>query len=101
MSELPPESRLWNLERGALTTKALAIVADLGVADALATAAFAMGEAGPAWTARLHGFEAMTIAGDEVLATPGFVRLCGGRSLSVRLRTSELQRARARCGLPC
>jgi O-methyltransferase domain/Dimerisation domain len=36
MSELPPESRLWNLERGALTTKALAIAADLGVADALA-----------------------------------------------------------------
>ena len=36
MSELPPEARLWNLERGALATKALGVVADLGVADALA-----------------------------------------------------------------
>jgi thiamine biosynthesis lipoprotein len=46
---------------------------DLGVADAYATAAFAMGEAGPAWTARLRGYEAMTILADErVLSTPGF-----------------------------
>lgn len=36
MSELPPEARLWNLLRGAMGTKALGIVADLGVADALA-----------------------------------------------------------------
>ena len=36
MSELPPEARLWELLRGALATRALAIVADLGVADALA-----------------------------------------------------------------
>jgi SAM-dependent methyltransferase len=38
MTELPPEARLWNLIRGALGTKALGIAADLGVADALATA---------------------------------------------------------------
>jgi hypothetical protein len=35
MSELPPEARVWNLARGALATKALGIVTDLGVADAL------------------------------------------------------------------
>jgi hypothetical protein len=36
MSDLSPEGLLWNLERGALATKALGVVADLGVADALA-----------------------------------------------------------------
>jgi thiamine biosynthesis lipoprotein len=46
---------------------------DLATADAYATAAFAMGERGPHWTARLHGYEAMTIlADDRVLSTPGF-----------------------------
>jgi FAD:protein FMN transferase len=46
---------------------------DLGTADAYATAAFAMGAGGPAWTRGLRGYEAMTIlAGDVVLYTPGF-----------------------------
>jgi O-methyltransferase domain/Dimerisation domain len=36
MSEPAPETRLWNLIRGALGTRALALVAELGVADALA-----------------------------------------------------------------
>jgi thiamine biosynthesis lipoprotein len=46
---------------------------DLGTADAFATAAFAMGAKGPHWTARLRGYEAMTILADErVLKTPGF-----------------------------
>ena len=46
---------------------------DLGTADALATAAFAMGRDGPAWTAGLLGYEAMTILADgRVLATSGF-----------------------------
>jgi thiamine biosynthesis lipoprotein len=45
----------------------------LATADAYATAAFAMGRNGPAWTARLRGFEAMTILADgRVLSTPGF-----------------------------
>ena len=47
---------------------------DLGTADAYATAAFAMGghRAGN-WTARLPGYEAMTILADgRVLLTPGF-----------------------------
>jgi thiamine biosynthesis lipoprotein len=46
---------------------------DLGIADAYATAAFAMGHAGPAWTARLRGYEALTILADgRTLRTPGF-----------------------------
>ena len=47
---------------------------DLATADAYATAAFAMGaERGPHWTARLRGYEAMTILADgRVLSTPGF-----------------------------
>ena len=36
MSEPSPEARLWELLRGALATRALALVADLRVADALA-----------------------------------------------------------------
>ncbi len=45
----------------------------LATADAYATAAFAMGLEGPKWTARLSGYEAMTILADEtVLSTPGF-----------------------------
>ncbi|MDX6448159.1 MAG: hypothetical protein QOD08_622, partial [Gaiellaceae bacterium] len=48
-------------------------------ADAYATAAFAMGERGPAWTARLNGFEAMTILADgRVLKTSGFPAASGG-----------------------
>jgi thiamine biosynthesis lipoprotein len=47
---------------------------DLGTADAYATAAFAMGpERAPHWTARLLGYEAMTIVADEtVFKTAGF-----------------------------
>jgi FAD:protein FMN transferase len=45
---------------------------DLGTADAYATAAFGMGADGPAWTAGLEGYEAMTIVGDRVLCTRGF-----------------------------
>ncbi len=48
---------------------------DLATADAYATAAFAMGEAGPAWTAQLigAGYQAMTILSDRrVLSTLDF-----------------------------
>ncbi len=62
--------------RGALSVTVVG--PDLATADAYATAAFAMGAAGPAWTARLDGYEAMTVIGERVLCTPGFVRLCGG-----------------------
>jgi FAD:protein FMN transferase len=50
---------------------------DLGTADAYATAAFAMGLDGPAWTATLGGgYEALTIvAGGRVLSTPGLAAL--------------------------
>jgi len=47
----------------------------LGTADAYATAAFAMGRDGPAWTAGLDGYEALTMLADgTVLSTPGFPR---------------------------
>ena len=46
---------------------------DLATADAYATAAFAMGEDGPAWTATLDGYDALCITSDrQVLSTPGF-----------------------------
>jgi thiamine biosynthesis lipoprotein len=48
---------------------------DLATADAYATAIFAMGEAGPAWTTRLFEYEAMVIMADEqVLYTRWFPR---------------------------
>jgi thiamine biosynthesis lipoprotein len=59
---------------------------NLGTADALATAAFAMGADGPAWTASLSGFEAMTIHDDDrVLTTRGFAKHCPGGSLAASL----------------
>jgi thiamine biosynthesis lipoprotein len=46
---------------------------ELATADAFATAAFAMGVKGPAWTARLRGFQALTLLADgRSLRTPGF-----------------------------
>jgi thiamine biosynthesis lipoprotein len=46
---------------------------ELATADAYATAAFAMGERGPAFTARLEGYESMTILTDgRMLSTPRF-----------------------------
>src|SRR5579875_343265 len=46
---------------------------DLGSADALSTAAFAMGEDGPAWLAAIDGYESYTVLDDgRALATPGF-----------------------------
>jgi thiamine biosynthesis lipoprotein len=48
---------------------------DLALADAYATAAFAMGAAGAAWTATLDGYDALCITSDQrVLSTPGFAR---------------------------
>jgi thiamine biosynthesis lipoprotein len=46
---------------------------DLGTADAFATAAFAMGEAGGPWTATLGPYESFVIlAGERSFSTPGF-----------------------------
>jgi thiamine biosynthesis lipoprotein len=57
--------------RGALSVTVLG--RRLATVDAYATAAFAMGERGPAWTAGLHGCAAMTIlSGDRVLTTRRF-----------------------------
>ena len=62
---------------------------DLGTADAYATAAFALGAGGPAWTAGLDGYEAMTIVpGDRVLSTPGFARHCAGASIAASLEAA-------------
>jgi thiamine biosynthesis lipoprotein len=50
---------------------------DLATADAYATAAFAMGEAGAEWSTTLpaRGYEALTITTDaRMLTTPGFPR---------------------------
>jgi thiamine biosynthesis lipoprotein len=59
---------------------------DLATADAYATAAFAMGRRGPAWTAGLDSYDAMTIlAGGRVLSTPGFLARCGGPSVAAGL----------------
>jgi thiamine biosynthesis lipoprotein len=61
----------------------------LATADAYATAAFAMGEAGPGWTTRLEGYEAMSILQDErVLKTPGFQTACA-RGASPVLRSQR------------
>ncbi|HEY0373159.1 MAG TPA: FAD:protein FMN transferase [Amnibacterium sp.] len=46
---------------------------DLGLADAYSTAAFALGEGGPAWVAALPGYDSYTIWADgRVTATAGF-----------------------------
>jgi thiamine biosynthesis lipoprotein len=59
--------------RGALSVTVLG--RRLATVDAYATAAFAMGERGPAWTARLRGCGAMTILpGDQVVSTGAFLR---------------------------
>lgn len=50
---------------------------ELATADAYATAAFAMGERGPAFSARLEGYESMTILSDgRMLSTPRFPASC-------------------------
>lgn len=70
--------------RGVLSVTVLG--PDLATADAYATAAFAMGVGGPAWTAALEGYEAMTILEEgRVLSTPGFLRRCPGGSVAASL----------------
>jgi thiamine biosynthesis lipoprotein len=57
--------------------------AQLGTADAYATAAFAAGLDGPWWTAALPDHEAMTIlADDRVLSTRGMARYTRARDLT-------------------
>jgi hypothetical protein len=78
MSELPPEARLWNLLRGALGTRALALVSELGVTDALASGPRAVAEVAPevgADAATLHRL-LRALASDGVFAeeAPGVFR---------------------------
>jgi thiamine biosynthesis lipoprotein len=68
---------VWNPHSGRPPGGILSVTivgAELATADAYATAAFAMGpELAPHWTARLAGYEAMTILADEtVFKTGGF-----------------------------
>jgi thiamine biosynthesis lipoprotein len=57
---------------------------DLGLADAYSTAAFALGADGPAWLARIDGYESYTVRSDgSVVATAGFPRTV----LGVPIRT--------------
>jgi FAD:protein FMN transferase len=58
---------------------------DLGTADAYATAAFARGPEGAAWTATLARYDAMSILPDRVLMTRGFARHVAGPSLAASL----------------
>ena len=51
------------------------LAADLATADAIATAALAMGEPGPAWAAARYGCDVAAIGNDETLwTTPGLER---------------------------
>ena len=95
MSDLPPEARLWNLARGALGTKALGIVADLGVADALA-----FGPRSVAELSKQNGADAETLhrilralASDGVFAEeePGVFR---NNEVSEQLRSDNADRWR-------
>jgi FAD:protein FMN transferase len=68
---------VWNPHSGRPPAGILSVTivgAELATADAYATAGFAMGaELAPHWTARLNGYEAMTILADEtVFKTGGF-----------------------------
>jgi len=68
---------VWNPHTGRAAAGILSVTIvgpELAIADAYATAAVAMGpELAPHWTARLDGYEAMTILADEtVFKTGGF-----------------------------
>ena len=67
---------------------------DLGLADAFATAAFVLGEDGPAWVATLPGYECWTVLADgRVLATAGFPRLVHGVPVRTAPATAHLEAA--------
>ena len=64
---------------------------DLGLADAYATAAFVLGEDGPAWVAGLPGYECWTVLDDRrVLATAGFPRVVHGVPVTTAPRATDL-----------
>jgi FAD:protein FMN transferase len=64
---------------------------DLGLCDALSTAAFAMGSGGPAWIAGIEGHESYTVfTSGEVVATAGFPSFVGGTTVSESRHTPLL-----------
>lgn len=65
----------------------------LGLADAYATAAFVMGEAGPRWVAGIDGYESWTVFdGGRVVATAGFPQMVQGVPLSVSPASAPAER---------
>jgi thiamine biosynthesis lipoprotein len=69
--------------------------ADLGLADAFATAAFVLGEEGPAWIAGIPGYECWTVLDDgRVVATDGFPRVVAGVPVRTSRPTDPLAAAR-------
>lgn len=74
---------------------------DLATADAYATAAFAMGTSCPAWTARLDGYEAMTILADHTVhTTAGFPVARPGAAAGLRRPRRECRARRPRAMRP-
>ena len=67
---------------------------DLGLADAFATAALVLGEAGPSWVAGLPGYECWSVLDDgRVIATTGFPTLAHGVPVGTSAPTDPLRRA--------
>lgn len=74
----------------------------LALADAYATAAFAMGRHGPAWTTLLDGCHAMTILeGGRVLSTPGFIACCPGGSVAASIADEDVVPPSRTARAPC
>lgn len=67
---------------------------DLGLADAFATAALVLGEAGPAWVAGLPGYEVWSVLDDgRVLSTAGFPTVVHGVPVALGAPSDPLGRA--------
>ncbi len=74
---------------------------ELATADAYATAAFARGTTGPAWTAGLEGYEAMTILADHTVhVTAGFPVATPAAEVGVRRPRRERRARRLRAARP-
>jgi hypothetical protein len=96
MSERPPQAVIWDFQRGALMTRVLAVVADLGVADALGDGARSVGDLAQELDAHpdtLHRF-LRALASDGVFAEvePGVFR----NTETSRLLSDPSQRAFSR-----
>jgi thiamine biosynthesis lipoprotein len=76
------------------TVSVTVIGPDLGLADAYSTAAFVLGEAGPAWIAAIPGYESYTIRADgRVTATRGFPTTVHGVPVTMVPHAADLMGA--------